>query len=86
MEAQRVLTKLGFRCQRAVRNRDGILAWFDENENSLAATDVQEGETHSASSALTDSDRLAAVEAALLSAHVAIAGLASRVEALEKAV
>ncbi|MFF1614161.1 hypothetical protein ACFVYA_40895 [Amycolatopsis sp. NPDC058278] len=70
MEAQRVLTKLGFVCREAGARPDGSLAWGHAT-----------GEQHKG--ALGDVDRIAALEAALATAQAAIAGLDARVRSLE---
>lgn len=81
MEAQRVLTKLGFECRRAKRNRDGMLAWFDESE--AVSTDVHDEQTDTTSLAPSDTDRIEALEDQLAVAQEAIIGLGARVRLLE---
>lgn len=73
MEAQRVLTRLGFRCRTAGRT-DGTPAWLVDDGDSAAA---DERTSTSAES------RLDAVEAQLATAMAAIQGLAARVTTLE---
>lgn len=68
LEAQRVLTKLGFVCRRASALPAGEPAWIH----------VGESEPEDSSS-----ERMAAIEAALVTAQVAIAGLHTRVAVLE---
>ncbi|WP_328647392.1 hypothetical protein OHS58_05750 [Amycolatopsis sp. NBC_00348] len=70
MEAQRVLTKLGFVCREAGTQPDGNLAWGHAP-----------GEQHKG--APGEVDRIAALEAALVTAQAAIAGLDARVRSLE---
>lgn len=74
MEAQRVLTKLGFRCRTAGQRNDGTRAWLVDDGDAEVA---QEGTPMSATL------RLDAVEAQLATAMVAIQGLAARIASLE---
>jgi hypothetical protein len=69
MEAQRVLTKVGFLCRRAGGMADG------------AAASVQ---AHSGSDPGALDGRVAALEAGLVVANQAIAALTSRLSALER--
>ncbi|MEU5782270.1 hypothetical protein [Micromonospora lupini] len=68
MEAQRVLSKVGFVCRRASNLPDGRAAW------------VQAGAEPSSKPV---EDRIAALEAALTVAQQAIASLVSRIDVLE---
>lgn len=68
MEAQRVLTKLGFVCREA-RNNQWVVTDGDADDAA---------QPHSGSD-----DRLAALEAAVATAQERIAGLAARVQILE---
>jgi len=68
MEAQRVLTKVGFVCRRAGHEEDGRAAW-------ITAT--------SSAQPVTIEDRVEALETALVIAHQAIVGLTSRIASLE---
>jgi hypothetical protein len=70
MEAQRVLTKLGFTCRRADALPNGRPAWV-----------LDSGE---AANSDHSPDRIAALEAALATAQEAIAGLRKRVQALDE--
>lgn len=67
MEAQRVLSKLGFVCREAGVTAGGDPAWSAVGGNP------------------SEAERLSALEAALATAQTAIAGLATRVDALETA-
>lgn len=67
MEAQRVLSKLGFVCREAGVTAGGDAVWSAVDGNPAVA------------------ERLAALEAALATAQAAIAGLATRLDALETA-
>jgi hypothetical protein len=69
MEAQRVLTRLGFVCRRAHDPRDGALA--------SVPTDDASGPVPS------DAERIASLEAAVGTLQAAIAGLHTRVNHLE---
>jgi hypothetical protein len=69
MEAQRVLTRIGFTCRKAGSLADGTTAWVLAGQTD-ETTDPTE-------------PRIAALEAALATAQEAIAGLAARVRALE---
>ncbi len=68
MEAQRVLTRLGFVCRRAGQAENGALAW-------IATTDIE--------SDPSPQDRIASLEAAVRTMQAAIAGLHTRVNELE---
>jgi hypothetical protein len=68
MEAQRVLARLGFVCRRAGELPDGQRAW----------TPVPAEDT-----GVSRDSRLASIEAALVTAQAAIAGLHGRVAVLE---
>src|SRR5215218_2111875 len=68
MEAKRVLRKLGFVCRRAGRLPDGRAAWL--------ANDDRIPEQYS-------DERLSGLEAGLVTAQAAIAGLQARVTELE---
>ncbi len=71
MEAQRVLTKLGFRCRTVGSLPDGTASWSIDGGGG-AATDPE-----------GPSSRLEVLEAQLTTAMTAIQGLAARVAALE---
>jgi hypothetical protein len=71
MEAQRVLTKLGFVCREAGAGSDGRPAWVHATSEQLQG-------------ASREVDRIAALEAALATAQAAIAGLDARIRALEE--
>jgi hypothetical protein len=73
MEAQRVLRRIGFVCRGVGVNSEGRIAWV-------------EAESESAPLARTDGDRIAALEAGLVTAQEAIAGLATRVRLLEASI
>ncbi len=68
MEAQRVLTRLGFVCRRAGQTENGALAW-------VAAADI--------GSDPSPEGRVASLEAAVGTMQAAIAGLHTRVKKLE---
>lgn len=68
MEAQRVLTRVGFVCRRAGKLADGQAAWIRSAPDPGPAT---------------MDDRIASLEAGLVVANEAIAGLASRIRGLE---
>jgi hypothetical protein len=70
MEAQRVLTKLGFVCREAGEGPDGRPAWMHAKGERTQ-------------SAPREADRITALEAALAMAQAAIVGLDARVRALE---
>lgn len=72
MEAQRVLSKLGFRCRTADRLPDGTPAWS-----------IVEGRGDDAEGGEGSPSRLTALEARLDTAMAAVQGLAARVAALE---
>lgn len=72
MEAQRVLSKLGFRCRTADRLPDGTPAWL-----------IIEGRGDDAEGGERSPSRLTALEARLDTAMAAVQGLAARVAALE---
>lgn len=83
MEAQRVLNKLGFDCREAGTLTDGRKAWLPYTGKGPSpayhlpgapAWDEDDG----------DRDRLSVLEAALVTAQEAIAGLSARVRALEE--
>ncbi|MFD6639848.1 hypothetical protein ACFWDN_28995 [Micromonospora chalcea] len=67
MEAQRVLSKVGFVCRRASNSPDGHAAWVQAGMESSGRIE----------------DRVAALEAQLTVAQQAIVGLTSRIKALE---
>ncbi len=69
MEAQRVLSKLGFVCQRAGTLDDGRGAWLAVEGEAAADRSLDQ--------------RIALVEAGLATAQVAIAGLHARLRELE---
>ena len=68
MEAQRVLSKLGFPCHRAGVRYSRETAWTDTEERQASGSDDR---------------RIAALEAAMASVQEAIASLRGRVESLE---
>jgi hypothetical protein len=70
MEAQRVLTKLGFPCHRAGVRYSRDTAWVDVEQRQPGTSDEQ---------------RITALEAALATAQEAIASLRRRMEFLESA-
>lgn len=72
MEAQRVLTKLGFRCRVAGQRASGAPAWV-----------VQGGSPDEDEESEERSSRLDALEAQLATAMAAVQGLVARVAALE---
>lgn len=74
MEAQRVLTRLGYRCRTAGQRTDGTPAWLVDGGDS---------ETASERTSTSAESRLDAVEAQLATAMAAIQGLAARVATLE---
>jgi hypothetical protein len=67
MEAQRVLTRLGFPCRRAGELEDGTLAWIPTDQGSESDAD----------------NRLSSLEAVVGTMQAAIAGLHARVLELE---
>lgn len=67
MEAQRVLSRLGFECRRAGSLEDGRQAWIPVDDDPIDS----------------DPDRLARLEAAVGTLEAAVAGLHARVGALE---
>ena len=69
MEANRVLTRLGFNCCRAGRRSDDQPAWGPENSGQQELSSIER--------------RLSAAESALAVAQEAIAGLRNRVTGLE---
>lgn len=70
MEAQRVLTRLGFVCRRGGRPEDGTPAWVPADGDEPDAT---------------FDDRLASLEAAVGTIQAAVAGLHARLNDLEVA-
>ncbi|MEU4673981.1 hypothetical protein AB0F91_40000 [Amycolatopsis sp. NPDC023774] len=70
MEAQRVLTKIGFVCREPGTLPDGRAAWVHTTGEQLET-------------APSEAARIAALEAALTTAQEAIAGLVARIRALE---
>jgi hypothetical protein len=70
MEAQRVLTKLGFTCRRAGELPDGRPAWITDSGEDLNAQ--------------FQFDRIASLEAAMARTQEAIAGFRTRLQALEE--
>ena len=73
MEAQRVLSRLGFTCRRAGHDSSGRPAWVRQDDELNAEAPPE------------NADRLEVLEATLRTALTAIAGLAARVEKLEAA-
>lgn len=71
MEAQRVLTRLGFVCRRIGRLEDGSPAWIGEDRAVMEASLLEE--------------RLTLLEAAHGTMQAAITGLHARVSGLESA-
>lgn len=69
MEAQRVLTRLGFVCRTAGQLDDGKPAWVAAGGDVVATTSLE--------------DRLGAVEATLATIEAAVAGLHVRMKDLE---
>lgn len=80
MEAQRVLNKLGFACREAGTLADGRAAWLPYSGKGPSPAYHLPGAPAWDDG---DRDRLVALEAALVTAQEAIAGLAARVRALE---
>lgn len=72
LEAQRVLTRLGFTCRVAVETEDGRGGWSKVGSR----TDADERD---------EENRIDALESAVVTAQVAIASLHSRIDALESA-
>lgn len=82
MEAQRVLTKLGFACREAGSPRDdGAIPWLPFTGKGPSPAAHVPGTAR----ARAAEDRIDALEAALATAQEAIAGLSARVRALEEA-
>jgi len=69
MEAQRVLTKIGFVCRRAGSDQAGQAAWMQTDGTAPGSASLDE--------------RVAVLEMALVVAQQAIVGLTSRVSVLE---
>jgi hypothetical protein len=83
MEAQRVLTRLGFTCRRWGSDT-GAPAWQLVTPQGAVVSDQALPAVPSAAPSV-EPDRLATVEAQLATAMAAIAGLSARVAALEGA-
>ena len=82
MEAQRVLNKLGFVCREAGLLADGRAAWLPySGKGPSPAYHLPGG---AVGNDIDVPDRMAALEAALVTAQEAIAGLSARVRALEE--
>lgn len=82
MEAQRVLSKLGFVCREAGMLADGRAAWLPFSGKGPSPAHHLRGDA--ATRDESDLDRIATLEAALVTAQEAIAGLSARVRALEE--